>query len=128
MKIKLTLLTIFTLIACSVIGNTPSYELPHNVIANTILSCSNNEIEVIIDDPSYTQGDTYTINVYHRNTIHSETTNSLSTTIATPNFWTTLVVEVEKHNAESRDITDLPRLIATEVRFPITIVTVSIGL
>lgn len=120
MKIKLTLLAIFTFITYSIIGNIP-YELSHNMITNTVHLCSNNEIEVIINDSNYTQGDIYTITVYHRNSLYSSvTTNSLSANVAAPNFWTdnNLVVEVEKNNALSRDYISLQIIIATEVRFP----------
>ncbi len=131
MKIKLTLLTIFTLVACTLIGNTPSCELSYNTMANAMHSlCSNNEIEVIINDSNYKQGDTYTINVYYLNTLYaSKTTNSLNATIAAPIFWrdNNLVVEVEKHNALSRDFVGLPQIIiATEVRFPAELLVLEI--
>jgi len=118
MNIKLTLLVACTL-ASLILSSNPLGELPNVFTTSPVLQ---NDIEVIINDDSYTSGDTYTIKVYYFGALYStETTESLITIVPAPSQWRgTLLVEVEK-NTNSSGRTNIPnafQIIATEVRSP----------
>lgn len=118
MSIKFTLLLAFVLTSLNV--NTSPLICQAPDIADTPVL--QNEIEVIIDDASYTLGDTYTINVYHLGTLYSyETTDSPKTMVNIPHFWRdSLIVEVEKHPVNARITKGAIKLhvIAQEVFWP----------
>jgi len=118
MNIKFTLLAAFVLASLNVNTSPLIHESP-DIITSPVLQ---NTIEVIIDDASYTFGDTYTVNVYYLGTLHSsQTTNSLQTMAIIPALWRgSLIVEIEKHPANLRvvGIEGTFQIIAQEVRYP----------
>jgi len=91
-------------------------EEPHTIISPV----TQNEIEVIINDPSHSIGDTYTINFYYRGVLHSRITiNSLRSKVDVPTALKgNLVVQIKKYVGNTN--TDKKRyvIIAAEVREP----------
>jgi len=118
MNIKFALLLAFVLTSLNVNASPLMLQSP-DIVASAVFQ---NEIEVIIEDASYTSGDTYTINVYRFGTLYSsETTDSRQTMVNVPNFWFGgLTVEVEKHAVSGRVPGSAARfdLIAKEVVWP----------
>jgi len=118
MNIKLTLLVAFVLTSLNVSTN-PLISTSPDIADSPVIQ---NEIEVIINDASYTPGDTYTIKVYYIGTLcSSQTTDTLRTMATVPPLWRgSLIVEVEKHSVNTRVIgINAPSLIiAQEVRHP----------